>query len=218
MKITRVLILSLLVCSAFTTVLAQSDAKATEILNKVSKIYKSYTTIKAGFTLTTKSVGGKSTSSKGTVYIKGTKFKLEYGGQTMFCNGVYIWTWDNDENGEVTKEKFKIKDNTIQPNEIFTIYNKEFKNQYIGPTVRAGKTYEVIKMVPKKAAQYSYVQLEIDKSTNKISRAVQYFKNGTTITIEITSMTPNTAMAETLFEWDAKAHPKVTLVDLTKRN
>lgn len=198
---------------------AQSDAKATEILNKVSKIYKSYSTMTSTFSLTTKPTTGKAVTSTGTVWIKGTKFKLDYGGQLIYCNNVNIWTWDKDEDGEVTKEVFKINDASIQPNEIFTIYNKDFKNAYEGPTTRNGKTYEVIKMVPKKtSAQYSYIKLEIDKATNKISRAIQHYKNGTEVTIEIKSFTPNSAMADTTFEWDSKAHPKVSLVDLTKKS
>lgn len=211
-----------LILTVFTTAFclitqAQSDAKATEILNKVAKIYKSYTTMTATFSLTTKPASGKAVTSTGTVWLKGTsKFKLDYGGQIIYCNGTYIWTWDKDDNGEVTKEKFKINDASIQPNEIFTIYNKDFKNAYEGPTTRNGKTYEVIKMVPKKTtAQYSYIKLEIDKSTNKISRAITHYKNGTDVTIEIKTFTPNTAMADTTFEWDTKAHPKVSVVDLT---
>jgi outer membrane lipoprotein-sorting protein len=116
----------------------------------------------------------------------------------------------------VTKETYKAKENSINPNDIFTIYNKDFKNAYEGPTVKSGKTYEVIKMVPKKKVNYSYLKLEIDKSTNKIAALIQHFKNGSEVTMTVDSMTPNTAMAESFFEWDAKSHPGVTEIDLTK--
>ncbi|MBS3914879.1 MAG: outer membrane lipoprotein carrier protein LolA [Bacteroidetes bacterium] len=201
----------------FTGVLqAQSDAKATAILNKVSKLYKSYSTIKASFTVTTTSAAGKSTSSTGTVWIKGSKYKLDYAGQEIFCNGKFVWTY-NKADAEVTKENHKVKDNSINPADIFTIYNKDFKNAYEGPTVKNGKTYEVIKMVPKRKVTYSYLKLEIDKSTNKIQSLIQHFKNGTEITMSVNSMTPNTALADSFFEWDAKSHPGVSEVDLTKK-
>jgi outer membrane lipoprotein carrier protein len=194
---------------------AQSDAKATAILNKVSKLYKSYSTIKSTFTVTTTTPAGKSTSSSGTVWLKGTKYKLDYAGQEIFCNAKFIWTY-NKTDEEVTKETYKAKENSINPNDIFTIYNKDFKNAYEGPTVKSGKTYEVIKMVPKKKVNYSYLKLEIDKSTNKIAALIQHFKNGSEVTMTVDSMTPNTAMAESFFEWDAKSHPGVTEIDLTK--
>ena len=75
----------------------------------------------------------------------------------------------------------------------------------------------MIQLVPKNAANYSYVKLEIDKLTNKIQRVIQHYKNGTEVAIEVTSMTPNTVLAETFFEWSATAHPDVTMVDLTKK-
>jgi outer membrane lipoprotein-sorting protein len=204
-----------LVLGFATSAQAQSDAKASAILTKVSKLYKSYSTIKATFTVTTTTPSGKSTSSAGTVYLKDNKYKLDYAGQEIFCNAKFIWTY-NKTDEEVTKENFKVKDNSITPNDIFTIYNKDFKNAYEGPTVKGGKTYEVIKLVPKKKVNYSYLKLEIDKSTNKISSLIQHFKNGTEVSMTINSMTPNTAMADSFFEWDTKAHPGVTEIDLTK--
>lgn len=207
----------LIVFSMFSALVnAQSDQKATAILNKVSKLYKSYSGIKSTFTITTTSAQGKSTSSNGTLWIKGSKYKLDYAGQEIFCNGKFIWTFNKEDN-EVTKENYKIKDNSITPNEIFTIYNRDFKNAYEGPTVKDGKTYEVIKMVSKKKVNYSYIKLEIDKSNNKIQRMIQHYKNGTEIIYSIGQFTPNTALADNFFEWNASAHPGVTEVDLTKK-
>lgn len=201
---------------ALTSAHAQSDPKASAILTKVSKVYQSYSTITATFTIITTSAQGKSTSSGGTVWIKGNKYKLDYSGQEIYCNGKFIWTY-NKTDEEVTKEVYKVKDGSITPNEIFTIYNKDFKNAYEGPTVRDGKTYEVIKMVPKKKVNYSYIKLEIDKSTNKIQNLIQHFKSGSEVTMKVGTLTPNKALADTFFEWDAKAHPGVALVDLTKK-
>jgi outer membrane lipoprotein-sorting protein len=207
----------LIVFSLFSALVnAQSDQKATAILNKVSKLYKSYSGIKSTFTITTTSAQGKSTSSNGTLWIKGSKYKLDYAGQEIFCNGKFIWTFNKEDN-EVTKENYKIKDNSITPNEIFTIYNRDFKNAYEGPTVKDGKTYEVIKMVSKKKVNYSYIKLEIDKSNNKIQRMIQHYKNGTEIIYSIGQFTPNTALADNFFEWNASAHPGVAEVDLTKK-
>jgi outer membrane lipoprotein-sorting protein len=194
----------------------QNDPKAEAILKKVAAVYQSYSTIKASFTLTTTPVSGRASVEKGSVWLKGKKFRLDYASQEIYCNSLFTWTYSKDD-AEVTKENFKLRDNSITPNEIFTIYNKGFKSKYEGPIVRNGKNYDVIQLVPKNAANYSYVKLEIDKLTNKIQRAIQHYKNGTEVAIEVTSMTPNTALAETFFEWSAAAHPDVTMVDLTKK-
>lgn len=211
----RILLIGLFLFSLLTAQ-AQNDAKATAILNKVSKLYKSYSGIKSTFTITTTSAQGKSTNSSGTVWIKGTKYKLDYAGQEIYCNGKYIWTFNKEDN-EVTKENYKVKDNAITPNEIFTIYNRDFKNAYEGPTVRDGKNYEVIKMVSKKKVNYSYINLEIDKSTSKIQRMTQRYKNGTEIIYSIGQFTANTTLADNFFDWNAASHPGVSEVDLTKK-
>lgn len=194
----------------------QNDPKAEAILKKVSSVYQSYSTIKASFTLTTTPVSGRASVEKGNVWLKGKKFRLDYGSQEIYCNSIFTWTYST-EDAEVTKENFKLRDNSITPNEIFTIYNKGFKSKYEGPIVRNGKNYDVIQLVPKNAANYSYVKLEIDKSTNKIQRVIQHYKNGTEVAIEVTILTPNTALADTFFEWNMAAHSDVTLVDLTKK-
>ncbi|MBL7813337.1 MAG: outer membrane lipoprotein carrier protein LolA [Bacteroidetes bacterium] len=213
---TKTYLFALLFIALPASVFAQSDPKATALLTKVSKVYQSYSTINSTFILTTTSAEKKSNKSSGTVWLKGSKYKLNYAGQEIFCNGKFIWTY-NVLDKEVTKEVYKVKDNTITPNEIFTIYNRDFKNAYEGPTVVGGKTYIVIKMVPKKTVNYSYIKLEIDQSTNKIQRLIQHFKNGSEVVIAIDKFTPNTPIADTFFEWSAAAHPGVTMVDLTKK-
>jgi outer membrane lipoprotein-sorting protein len=72
-------------------------------------------------------------------------------------------------------------------------------------------------MVSKKKVNYSYIKLEIDKSTNKIQRMVQHYKNGTEIIYGIGQFTANTSLADNFFEWNAASHPGVSEVDLTKK-
>ena len=129
----------------------QSDAKSQEILKKVTKLYQGYKTINASFTITTTAVNKKPVVSKGTVWIKGNKFKLNYANQEIFCNGITIWTYNPDDQ-EVTMEDYKKRDNSITPNEIFTVYQKGYKSKYEGPTTEGGKVHDVVRLVPKKKA------------------------------------------------------------------
>jgi outer membrane lipoprotein carrier protein len=215
MNFRKVILMMLPAVLAF-QVSAQNDPKATQILNKVSKLYKSYSTIKSTFTVTTTSAQGKSTpATSGTVWIKGNKYRLDYAGQEIYCDGKFIWTYNKDDK-EVTKEVFKVKDNAITPNEIFTIYNRDFKSVFEGPIVKNGKTFDAVKLVPKKKVNYSYLKLEIDRNTSKIARMIQHFKNGTEISYAIGTFTPNTAIGDNFFQWNPAANPGVSLVDLTK--
>ncbi len=192
----------------------QSDAKSQEILKKVTKLYQGYKTINASFTITTTAVNKKPVVSKGTVWIKGNKFKLNYANQEIFCNGITIWTYNPDDQ-EVTIEDYKKRDNSITPNEIFTVYQKGYKSKYEGPTTEGGKVHDVVRLVPKKKANYAYLKLEIDNSY-KISKVIQHYKNGTEVTIELNKLTPNAAMKDDFFQWSDVGHSDVTVVDLTK--
>lgn len=195
---------------------AQNDPKAEAILKKVAKVYQSYSTINSSFAITTTPVSGKPTVETGTIWLKGKKFKLNYANQEIYCDGLFTWTYNQDDL-EVIKENFKLRDNAITPNEIFTIYNRDFKSKFEGPIVRNGKNYDVILLSPKKKVNFAYVKLEVDKASNKIQRVVQHFKNGTEVAIEIKSLTPNTTIADNFFTWNQAAHSDAVLVDLTKK-
>jgi len=193
----------------------QSDAKSQEILRKVSKLYQGYKTITASFTITTSAVNKKPLVSKGTVWIKGNKFKLNYANQEIYCNGSTIWTYNPDDQ-EVTLEDYKKRDNSITPNEIFTVYNKGYKSKYEGPTTEGNRVQDVIRLVPKKKANYAYLKLEIDNSNYKINKVIQHYKNGTEVSIELNKLTPNTALKDDFFQWTEAGHDGVVVVDLTK--
>ncbi len=193
----------------------QSDAKSQEILKKVSKLYQGYKTITASFTITTSAVNKKPLVSKGTVWIKGNKFKLNYANQEIYCNGSTIWTYNPDDQ-EVTLEDYKKRDNNITPNEIFTVYHKGYKSKYEGPTTEGNRVHDVIRLVPKKKANYAYLKLEIDNSNYKINKVIQHYKNGTEVSIELNKLTPNVALKDDFFQWIEAGHDGVTVVDLTK--
>jgi len=56
--------------------------------------------------------------------------------------------------------------------------------------------------------------LRIDKVNKQISNIVVNDKNGNVYTYLIKSFTPNVKVNDSLFSFDAKAHPGVEVVDL----
>src|SRR5690349_3321956 len=82
--------------------LGQSDPAAKSILDKVSAKFKSYKAVQSGFNLKVEDAKGKiQGSKKGTVYMKGGKYRVSLTGQEIFCDGKNIWTYDKSSN-EVT--------------------------------------------------------------------------------------------------------------------
>ncbi|MFM8433382.1 MAG: LolA family protein, partial [Bacteroidota bacterium] len=93
--------------------LPAQDKKAQEILNGVSSRYKSYKSVKAQFTITVQSPQNNSkTIEKGTIFIKGSKYRLEIAGQEVISDGTTRWTFVKDAN-EVQIDNQRKDDNSI---------------------------------------------------------------------------------------------------------
>src|SRR5688500_20030101 len=79
-----------------------SDPAAKKVLDAVSNKFKTYKSVQSTFTLTVEDAKGKvQGTKKGTVYMKGPKYRVNITGQEIFCDGKNIWTYDKASN-EVT--------------------------------------------------------------------------------------------------------------------
>src|SRR5436305_15270509 len=100
--------------------LGNSDPEAKKVLDGVSNKFKTYKTVQANFTLGIENEKGKSQGTKkGTVYMKGQKYRVTVTGQEIFCDGSNIWTYDKSAK-EVTISKFDPSVITINQQKMFT--------------------------------------------------------------------------------------------------
>ena len=198
------------ICSLF----GQADAQSKILLKKSELHYKAFKTISADFTLTTSGEGRKSQTNKGKLFIKGNQFKMDYAEQSIYCDGKSIWSY-NQVDEEVTLETYKKKTNDLSPQDMFNLYNRNYKSSFEG-TVKAGKeTQNVIKLVPKKKKEkFAYVKVHIDSKTNELKKVIQHFKNGSEIIVTVNQMLPNKPLADDFFVWQASEHKGAVLVDL----
>lgn len=207
----------LLVFSSFFThdTANAQDQKATNILNGVSRTYKSYKTIKAKFKVTIENKQDKSKSSQsGTLYLKGKKFRVNMAGQEIYCDGKTMWTFIKEVN-EVQISNYNPNKEEIDPSEIFTIYQKGFLSRYMGETTRDGKIVQQIELTPKnKNKPYFKVKLVIDKVAKKIVEMTILNKNGINSTYEILDFNPNININDSYFKFDKKDKPGVIEIDL----
>ncbi len=217
MKLITSLLLSAASILFATTVSAQiPDSKtAVTILTGVSAKYKTYTAVKATFTMKTEGSNNKVTETQtGIVSVKGNKYKLELTNQEIICDNITIWTFLKDAN-EVQVNSYEADEDAITPTQIFTIYEKNFLCGYVEEQTINGKIYQVIDMTPNdKTKSYFKVRLLIDKVGKTIYSAKFFDKNGNRYTYEITKFTPNPALIDTYFSFNTKDHPGVEVVDL----
>ena len=75
------------------------DNKSDSILKAVSAKYKSFKTYKASFAYNLENKKDKiNITKKGTIYVKGLKFKIEMGNLEIFCDGKTIWKYNKEDN------------------------------------------------------------------------------------------------------------------------
>ncbi|HEY5464249.1 MAG TPA: outer membrane lipoprotein carrier protein LolA [Hanamia sp.] len=196
--------------------LGKSDPEAKVILDNVSAKFKTYKTVTANFTLSITDAAGKIDGvKKGTLYMKGSKYRVNISGQEIYSDGDNIWTYDQSAN-EVQITKFDPTANTITPQKMFTnFYDKDFLYKLNGETKKGGKTIQEIELTPvDKTKTFYKVLVEIDKNSKNILSTKVFEKNGNRYIYAITNLKTNTNLPESLFVFDTKNHPKAEVVDL----
>jgi outer membrane lipoprotein carrier protein len=190
----------------------QSDSKAQNLLKSVSEKYKSLKSIKASFTLTVENGKDKSKEvQKGTLFLKGTKYKLEIAGQDILSDGKTRWTFVKDAN-EVQIDNQKVDENAITPTNIFTIYEKGWQSKITGET----KDSQTVELIPSdnKAKTIFKVKLTIHKTQKTIMSAKVYDKNGSVQTISVDKFIANGASEDTIFVFNTTNYPGAEIIDL----
>lgn len=191
-----------------------SDPAAKKILDGVSSKFKTYKTVQAKFSLKVENAAGKNLGTKaGTVYMKGTKYRITVTGQEIFSDGSNVWTYDKASN-EVTISKIDPSANSLTPQKLFTnFYDKDFLYKLNAPVTINGKSMKEIELTPiDKTKPFHKVLVYVDN--NAINTTKIFEKNGNRYTYSTSSLTPNAVIADAMFVFDVKKYPNVEVVDL----
>jgi chaperone LolA len=194
----------------------QNDPKAKTVLDNMSKKFQSLKSAMASFVL--KVQGGNNSvndSKKGTVYLKGNKYKVTMEGQEIISDNKTSWTYAKDVN-EVTINNVDPNATAITPAKLFTnFYDKDFLYRLNPETTEKGKTLQNIEMTPTDKSKTVFkVLLSVDKKSQNIAKLKVFEKNGNQYTYEITNFTPNANVTDATFTFDPKKYPGVEVVDL----
>ena len=200
------------------TVFAQQDPKAKEILDKLSQTSKSYKTIQIDFSFTLENkTGSVAETNEGWVALKGKNYRLHMPamGMEVFSNGVATWSYMTESNEVNISEVDPDSDASLNPANLFTIYEKGFKFTYIGVETTSGKSAEVIDLFPvDKSKQLTKVRLYVDKVKYQILKAITYNKDGNIYTLALKNMKTDQNLTDDYFKFDAAKYPKVAVNDM----
>jgi outer membrane lipoprotein-sorting protein len=206
-------------------VFAQKDVEAKKILDAVATKYRTFNTIKTDFVFTVDNQrAGIKQSQNGTLKTqpKANKFKITLykAGSTsdlqqeIISNGKAQWTYLKAEK-EVTISDAGSANESFNPAQLFTLYQKGYKYLFTGTQKISGKLYQLVDLTPEDSkASFFKIRLTIDKTTRQIYSATIFDNSGGKYTYTLRGTTVAVPNAESTFSFDAKTHPGVEVVDL----
>jgi len=221
----KILLYLLLTGLTFNYAFAQKDADAKKILNQVSKKYRSYDVIKTDFTFTyenqqagTKDIQmgtmvsrSKANKYKVTIFNPDDKLAVD---EEIISDGKSQWTYVK-KNKEVELSDVDNSSESLNPAQLFTVYEKGYKYIYNGEAKVDGKLCQVIDLTPEDEKKpFFKIRLSIDKAKKQVFSAMIFDKNGSRYHYVIRTFTPNIKVPESTFTFDKKNYPGVELVDL----
>ena len=197
---------------------AQQDAKAKEILDKLSQTSRSYKTIQIDFSFTLENNTGSVTeTNEGSVALKGKSYRLHMPamGMEVYSNGIATWSYLTESNEVNITENEANSDAALNPANLFTIYEKGFNYSYIGEETISGKVTQVIDLFPTdKTKEFTRVRLYVDKTKSQILRAKTFNKDGNAYTLSLKNMKTDQNLTDDYFKFDPAKYPKVEINDM----
>jgi outer membrane lipoprotein carrier protein len=213
----RTLYLEMALLISGSVVMAQTnDPAAKQVLDAVSAKFKTFTSVQAGFSYKVEDSKGKAMSTKtGTVWMKGNKYRVSFGGQEIFSDGTTVWNYDKSTN-EVTINNVDASGTALTPQKLFTnFYDKDFLYLLNGEKKVGAKTLQEIEMTPTdKSKPFHKVYLQVDKAAKTIYSTKVLENGGNRYTYTVSNMKTNGNLADNQFAFDKKKYPGVEEVDL----
>jgi len=191
------------------------DGGANDLLKKVSLQYQNYKTMQFHYTLKTTKDDKTLSVSEGNFYLKGSKYKTNFGGQQLYCDGTSIWSYDKDAN-EVSIYEYDPDDdqNLMNPQRVLKDWASNFRAKFIRDEFTNNVQYSIVDLTPKTAQSYYRIRVYIVKTSLKIAKIAVYEKDNTIYTYSIEQFKSDIPLDDKLFVFDKTKYPGVEVNDM----
>tara|TARA_B100000287_G_scaffold422013_1_gene463422 strand:+ start:894 stop:1523 length:630 start_codon:yes stop_codon:yes gene_type:complete len=188
------------------------DKVAKDILEKISSVTKSYDNIKIEFNfLMTNKTHNINEYQEGILELEKNKFRITMDDQIIINDGAIQWIYLKESN-ELQITENDPEENTMNPHDIFTIYEKGYKYKYIGKKSIDNNNYDVIDLFPKESINFTKITLIINTIKNQLKEIQIQDKNGGTYKYVIKNLMPNTNLSP--FKFNQEDFPDIDIIDL----
>ena len=202
----------LIVLILFTTNIYAQDEIAKSLLEKLSENAKNYDNISIEFDLMIENKNQNiSEKQEGIIEIAKEKFRLQLEDQFIINNGESQWIYLVDMN-EVQIINNSDLDELMNPVNIFTIYERDYKYNYVGASSENGLRIQNINLFPKTSNEFIKINIEIDASKNQLRKIKIYDKNSGILTYILKKISTNTSLEPFIF--DVRDYKNIEIIDL----
>ena len=216
MKNILLVVLAFLSINGFAQNENPKDPKAKKILDKVSAANKAASSIYIEFKYRLENKpNGIDETQKGTVWIKGDKYKLIFPGIERYSDGKTVWTYlEDDEECQIT-DAVSEDDESFSPSSMLSIYENGFNYVYGSEVMFNGKKVDMIKLFPEGGGKpYHSIKIYVDQANSQISKIEVFGKDGNTFTYDLQLIKKNESLSDNMFVFDtSKAGDVVDLRD-----
>ena len=195
---------------------AQQDKKAKQILDKLSAKTRSYSAIKTDFSYSLVNKDRKINKVQNwKLWLKGDAYRLDMGDQLLISDGKVVWKiLKADKEVEISLPT--TGDDALNPKNVFTMYEKGFKNKYIKEGKVGTKAVHIIELYPlaPKTKDYNTIRLYIDKNLIQVVKSEIIGNNGNLYTYDIKKFTVNETTSAGFFTFSKSEFPGFEVNDL----
>lgn len=195
---------------------AQQDKKAKQILDKLSAKTRSYSAIKTDFSYSLVNKDRKINKVQNwKLWLKGDAYRLDMGDQLLISDGKVVWKiLKADKEVEISLPT--TGDDALNPKNVFTMYEKGFKNKYIKEGKIGTKVVHIIELYPlaPKTKDYNTIRLYIDKNLMQVVKSEIIGNNGNLYTYDIKKFTVNETTSAGFFTFSKTEFPGFEVNDL----
>lgn len=183
--------------------LAQADARAAKVLDKVLANWAESSGIQVHF---------KGTEN-GVLLLKGKKFHLNNGNIQSWYDGKTQWSYVADTEEVNISNPTPEELQAINPYLILMRYKTDYNYTYQGNQTRNGvKGHEII-LIPKQSDNQEVIRVFISTTNQPLGMKIE--RNGETISeINVTAYQTNQNFAEETFRFNKSQYPHAEVIDL----
>jgi outer membrane lipoprotein-sorting protein len=199
----------------FSPVFGQSfDKLTTDLIYALKNKYAVDGSLSAEFEMQVQYPDQDLTRYPGQYYSKGSKYRVDMNGQSIISNGEKQWVWDK-QNQYV--EIYSAEDQTgFSPDGILKLlHSDEYSYAIVFEGMLGGDLVKQIEFKPNDDfSDLTKARLTILADSHVISGMKVFYRDASTMDIQLKNLRQDAILKSSLFEFDSKKHPEVTIEDL----